>query len=494
MSETHDAIWKIGNETWSQLPGAGFRPHSIAGRALPVQQPDADFAFGARHCASCTPTRYFPPAFKFCTDCGGALVNAASAMQWLPPYGSGSITRNYTPQPAAPIPNIERLLASPRTAGPDIETGLARMPLPDRGGLTLFVGPFGGYRDALFAVSRSGGLWLWARRLSRWLALKPAAAPLGPLSLPSSFCNFAAIRAAQGPGDCLLLPADAGPTLLQIDAQRGEYSVTVGAGHALGGAAVLSGNAFMPVNVDGRLHLATLGSDKASWRNIASQIDLPASVYFAPPLIDDNNRRMVWISEAGFLEAQLPSASSLRVQWTAWPEQGRALLAFGPPYRDGTGDWQLLFSPQRESAYQDACFYQRLQPGSSAAKPVMMPRVSTGSRCFHYSVPVRAPWDKIDEARYGDQRRVFCPLMELDEKELIIGFLSVENYDEPLMDFFASHDAQLVDFCFLDSSGRYHPIARRKMEEPWHASVFFHDDALWLYLDSTAELLRWSCT
>lgn len=100
--------------------------------------------------------------------------------RWLPPYGDGSGSRVINERcKLSSAEEISSRLYSQLldTRQGDLNSRKLIIELPRKNGLNFLAANLGGHREALYALSREGSLFLWQRGSGKWPELLPRANP-----------------------------------------------------------------------------------------------------------------------------------------------------------------------------------------------------------------------------------------------------------------------------------------------------------------------------
>ncbi|WP_397455263.1 hypothetical protein, partial [Pseudomonas versuta] len=167
-------VWQLGNQEWLQSCDGTFSLNTVAGRKPAAELVDLDFLVGASPVPDGAPGNYLPPAFSVCPTSGKTLSKVVyqPARRWLPPYGDGSGSRviNERSKLNAAEDISSRLYAQLLdTRQGDLNSRKQIIELPRKNGLNFLVANLGGHREALYALSREGSLFLWQRGSGKWL-------------------------------------------------------------------------------------------------------------------------------------------------------------------------------------------------------------------------------------------------------------------------------------------------------------------------------------
>lgn len=474
--------WQLDEQLWAQTGDSTFTLVNVAGVTPDADLVDLDYAVGAKRAPSSSTDAYLPADFAFCPLTGQKLAPVAyqKDRRWLPPYGNGSGRRVVDDE--CDLDSAERTLASLyqhllASPGRDLDSSKQALAAPRKNGLNFFVGQLGGHRDALFSLSREGGLFLWQRGSHKWLAVLPRTTPIGRTSLE----NWAWGVALQGEGreQKLIVAGDEGATRVSVDPLALSYQVDRCAGRALGAPGDLAEHTFVPLALaDGSVCLASPGAEGGWTQHPVANATAAQMNRLSAPLRDPASRRLLWIGEQGYLVAQL--GESVQAQWLPWPIGATAKPELGPPFLDGYGWWQLLFDADGQS-------YLRL--GSQERRTIKGTRLGTGHLNYMFNVRLDQPWDEHDEHNNPMTREVRYPFIEFSRDRLLLS-LRVNRDSGSVQSLFDSDAAVDSEFC-LERIGEVALRLPLKVSKPWNAQWFFFDQALWLYIDSSGALFRW---
>lgn len=475
--------WDLDGDSWRQ-EGDAFVLESLDGIPRPEGLNDLDWLVGAHRTSS--GTGYLPRQFRY-SPFDGKQLQASSSSSWLPPAGGGAGGRILGGQAGAGLAALlERLDGHWRASGRSMQESAESIQPPAIDGLLYFCMDAGGYRDAMFALSRSGVLWLWQRGGRQWLPLRAEGARLSTHAFEPWAASMGALAGKRGSD--IVLAGDAGADCVSIDPVRMSYRLDRFAGKAIGAPGMLGDAALVPLWCGGMLQLATRGQD-AAWRAIPVAGEVGASEppgLLAAPIGTLGDQGLLWIGERGWLAAQA-QGGRIEARWNAWPAQHSARPILGPPFRDGSGDWQLLYgSHDRKWRYlllDAATPYEHVAPRAA---------VGTGRSCFQFNVKVGRPWQDFDH----DLHRIDYVLHP---------FLELESVPGAMLEMRAPLPAGRALTSFYDERARI-PVQygmalpgipnphhyQLDVARPWNVQWFVYDDALWLWIDERGKLLRWS--
>lgn len=472
----HAYEWSMDGQRWVQNAQGDFTLQQVASQPV-ADALDLDFAAGARLAPD--GRTYLPAAFSHCPRTGQALatVRYDPRRRWLPPYGNGSGRR--VVESSCALDGAEqtlqalcrKLLASPT---PSLNDHAEAVVAPRKNGLNFLVANLGGHREALFALDREGGLFLWQSRAKQWRPLLPQASPIGRCSLPN-WAWGVALR-LQGEQQHLILAGEEGACEVSVDPLSGRYRLQRCAGTALGAPGNLEARLLVPQRMpDGRTCLVERTADGWLEHPIEGAEALLGNL--SAPLSQPASRRLLWIGEQGYLSVRLDEG--VAAQWLRWPEGAKAMPEYGPPFVDGYGTWQLLFAESQQ-------YCLRLD---SDERKEGLARLGTGHLNLRFNVRLDTPWADNDEYTNPTTRDVIYPFVEFSDSQHLLSFCVRET--SGLQKFFA--DEQAIDTEYrLERLGEPPLRMLLKVARPWNAQWFFFDNALWLYIDSSGALYRWN--
>lgn len=475
--------WQLNSQLWAQKSDNQFALVNVASVQSDPDLVDLDYAVGAPLSPASNPPSYLPADFGYCPQTGTALAPVAyqKERRWLPPYGNGSGRRVVDDE--CDLDNAERtlaslyqkLLASPQR---DLNSSKQAVESPRKNGLNFFVGKLGGHRDALFGLSREGGLFLWQRGSQKWLSVLPQTTPIGRSSLES--WAWAVTLQNVGQNQTLILAGDEGATRVSVDPLTLKYQLDRSPGRALGAPGDLDEQVFIPLKLtDNTVCLASPRTDGGWDQYAVANADPALLTQLCAPLREPSSRRLLWIGEKGYLSAHL--GESVEAQWHNWPAGATAKPELGPPFLDGYGLWQLLFDDEGQS-------YLRL--GSDERTPIKGTRLGTGHLSYKFNIRLEHPWAENDEHINPTRREVVYPFIEFTTDKLLLSFC-VNLTSGSMQSFFDSDQAVDTEFR-LEQIGGAALGLQLKVSKPWNAQWFFFDQALWLYIDSSGALFRWN--
>lgn len=474
--------WTFGNQIWQQTPDGRFSLHSIAGVKTSDTRIDLDYLAGARLPAESS-SDYLPAAFRFCPQSGQELLPARGDRRnrWLPPYGNGSGLRVIADGELSAAQRIvgaifQRLQAD---GSPDLSRHSRDIDIQPLGknGLNFFVGDAGGYRDALFALSRNGALYLWLRDAEKWQQLQPSGMPIGQIELERWAWSVSLVPGQRGHD--LLIPGARAAVLVSVDPLNGIYRCRHYQGASLAGAALLADIHWMPLRMeDGSVQLVGCNGD--GWKALpVNEVVLKKSKGLSAPISDPTTGRVLWIGEYGYLSL---SQDDLKPHWQAWNNSATAMPQMGPPFRDGYGLWQLV-------AESESLVYQPLDPRSTQpSRSVKGYRLGTGHLSFNNNIRLEEPWNLHDENLERKTRDVVLPFLEFSGQSLLLSMRAEQSL--PLDEFFQVTQKVLVQYRLEAIGGKFLSMDAT-VSKPWEVQWFFFDEAMWLYIDSSGELFRW---
>ncbi|MCK9812959.1 hypothetical protein M1B35_02020 [Pseudomonas sp. MAFF 302046] len=473
--------WQLGDQQWQQVADGSFTLVSVNDVKPAPALVDLDYLVGARLTENDT---YVPSSFSFCPNSGKALkaIGYAPEKRWLPPYGDGSGSRvvsdachlDGAQQTVKKL--FERLQSS---AERDLNDSKQIIDLPRKNGLSFFAANLGGHREALFALGREGSLFLWQRGSEKWLELRPEGHPIGRNRLENWASSVSLCPAEHGQN--LLLAGDEGAVLVKVDPLNLKYRCQRRDGRSLAGPGDLEDQSFLPLVLeDGGVCLISPSAN--GWERYPVEgADAAQMTRLSAPIRDHASRRLLWIGEHGYLSMR--QGQALQAQWHPWPNGATAMPEQGPPFQDGYGLWQLIFTAEGQS-------YLQLDPGATdQPKPIKGYRLGTGHLSFKYNIRLERPWDIHDESITPTTREVVYPFIEFSTDKLLLSMRVEQN--STLDDFFKGE--QPVDAQYrLEQVGGSGFGLKAHVSRPWNAQWFFFDNALWLYIDSSGALYRWN--
>lgn len=473
--------WQLGDQQWQQTAEGSFSLSSVGGVKPPATLVDLDYLVGARLTESDT---YLPSSFAFCPNSGAALKAVAYQAQnrWLPPYGDGSGSRvvNDACHLDGAQQTVKQLFERlQNSAERDLNDSKQIIELPRKNGLSFFAANLGGHREALFALGREGSLFLWQRGSEKWLELRPEGHPIGRNRL-ENWANSVSLCPAEH-GQHLLLAGDEGAVLVKVDPLNLKYRCQRRDGRALAGPGDLEEQSFLPLVLeDGSVCLVSPSAN--GWERYPVEgADAAQMTRLSAPIRDHASRRLLWIGEHGYLSMR--QGQALQAQWHPWPNGATAMPEQGPPFQDGYGLWQLIFTAEGQS-------YLQLDPGATdQPKPIKGYRLGTGHLSFKYNIRLERPWDSHDESITPTTREVVYPFIEFSSDKLLLSMRVEQN--STLDDFFKSEQPVDAQYRLEQVGGRGFGLMAH-VSRPWNAQWFFFDNALWLYIDSSGALYRWN--
>ncbi|MFJ4089206.1 hypothetical protein [Pseudomonas psychrophila] len=477
-------VWQLGNQEWLQSCDGTFSLNTVAGIKPAAELVDLDFLVGASPAPVGAPGNYLPAAFSICPTTGKALSKVVyqPTTRWLPPYGEGSGTRviNERSKLNAAEDISSRLYAQLLdTRQGDLNSRKQIIDLPRKNGLNFLVANLGGHREALYALSREGSLFLWQRGSGKWLELLPTGEPIGRSRLENWAWSVSLHQDENT--QHLLLSSDSGATLISVDPLSLRYQTLRDDGGPLGGPGTLEGSSYLPQLKSNHVCIVYPASLYGWHRCLVEDADLERMTRLSAPILDAASRRLLWIGEYGYLS--LTQGSELKAQWHPWPNNATAKPEQGPPFLDGRGLWQLIFD-------NDGQRYLQLDPGATDLPiPIKGYRLSTGHLSFKYNIRLELPWGEHDENIEPTTRDVVYPFIEFTTQKRLLSLRVKQS--STLEAFFESRQPMDVDYCFEQIGDQQFSI-RARASEPWNAQWFFFDNAMWLYIDSCGALYRWN--
>jgi len=484
MPEKAKAVrWDMDGDLWRQ-EGDSFVLESLDGTPCPAFLTDLDWLAGAYPTAD--GMGYLPRQFRY-SPIDGEQLQSPQPSSTFPPVGAGKSGRILEGQASAELAALlGRLDDHWRATGRSMQASAESIPPPAIDGVLYFRTDAGGYRDALFALSRSGGLWLWQRGSRQWLALQAEGMRLSAHAFEHWAASVGVLPGKQGSD--IVLAGDAGADCVSIDPVRMRYRIDRLAGKAVGAPGMLGDTALVPLSCDGLLQLATRRPD-AGWRAIPIEGETGAGEphgLLAAPIGTLSGQGLLWIGERGWLIAQM-QGGRIEARWNAWPAQHSARPILGPPFRDGSGDWQLLYGSQdrkwRYLLLDGATPYEQMAPRAA---------VCTGRSSFQFNVRVGRPWQDFDHDLHR-MEYVLHPFLEL---ESVPGAMLEMRAPLPAgraLTSFYDERARIPVHYGIALPGIAHPHHYQlDVARPWNVQWFVYDDALWLWIDERGKLLRWS--
>lgn len=480
--------WTLDDELWTQNADGEFAPKAIAGAAV---RPEVDpvFALGAR--AAPDGRGFLPRKFQFCPRTGEKLRDcAASGFDWLPPAGNGSAWRVLESEPRAasgPAHILNKLLQAWESGLSTMESSKQSVLPPKQNGLVYMVANLGGYRDALFALSRAGDLYLHEGGSAKWLQILPEGKPLGRSSAEAFGW---AVQVMPGlHGSDLLVSLQGAVARVRVNPATLRYSVDSMECEALAAPAVIGGIPVVPFLESGKIFAATPRPEGGWLRTEICIAPRSAEAKFAAPVNDLSSNECFWIGEQGYLTI-IQSGATTSGGFHAWPDETFAKPAFGPPFRDGEGWWQLLYEPPGEGRFHEGRFYySRLGRALDGRRPVTGSRLGTGHLSYQFNVRLEQPWAEFD-AELQSLTHVVYPFIEFIPQDILLSFRAVKPRGS-LLAFFESSVRTDVAYR-VERIGGFSQSLPLAVTKPWEAQWFFFDDALWLAVDSQGALFRWA--
>lgn len=483
MSEKSKAAqWDMDGESWRQ-DGDSFVLASRDGIPVPEQLTDLDYLVGAYRKPN--GVGYLPRQFQY-SPADGKPLQKRGTLCWLPPCGEKSTGRLAAgPAGSALASILERLDGHWRTTGRSMQDTAETIKPPAIDRVLYFCADAGGCRDALFALSRSGGLWLWQQGSRQWLPLSAQGARLPSHSF--EHWNSAVVALPGGRGSDLILASDGGAECLVVDPIHLSYRLDQRAGKAVGAPGMLGNAALVPLLRDGGLRLA-MRQPGSEWSDIPVEGE-PAfgdgASMLAAPVGNVNGQGLLWIGERGWLSVD-GQRGQVEASWNDWPDNHVARPILGPPFRDGSGDWQLLYG-------SDDGKWRYLLLDAAMPSENLAPRaaVGTGRRSFQFNVEVGRPWQDFDHDLHRVEH-VLHPFLELEATGVILRMHAPLPARRTLTSFYDETARVPAQYGFsLPGDGRHHQY-QLDVARPWNAQWFVHDDALWLWIDERGRLLRWN--
>lgn len=474
-----DAEWHLDNDVWKQ-EGHRFEPLSLDGVAVPAGLSDLDYAAGAKPCSQ--HAGFLPRQFKFSPVDGTALPAVQQTLSWLPPCASSQGNRVCGDQSGQILGDLlPRLQARWRHDGSSMQSTAIAMDAPASNGLLFFSSNVGGHRDALFALGRSGSLWLWQRASKRWLQLRAQELQLGRHGF--EHWSAAVVSVPLDDGNAVVIANEAGADLVGIDPLRLQYSITRCTGKALGAPGMLADTALVPLYVQQQVQIAAYREGR--WHNLAVTGDVPTDMpLLSAPVVTANGHGLVWIGERGWLDLQ-EQGNEFVARWQAWPDGMTAPPVLGPPFRDGDGDWQQLRTQDRGMV--------SVLVGATLPREHELRRASagTGNSTFQFSVRVDRPWADYDPDDHPDALdHVIHPFIETEQSGALLFLRAQCERRISLLQFYDNRARQQVAYCVGWPASNHHSYSI-DTAEPWNAQWFVHDGALWLWVDDRGTLLCW---
>lgn len=475
--------WCLDNDVWEQV-GERFVLEQLAGNSVPPAITDLDYLAGARREAG--GSAFVPRQFRYSPLNGNPLANLTTSA-WLPPASSSQGNRLCDGDGGEALGQLlPALITQWQTPGRNMQASATTVDAPSSSGLLFFACDAGGYRDALFALVRSGALWLRQRSSNTWVALRARKQQLGRHSF--EHWSAAVVTLPGTHGSDIVLASDEGADLLQIDPVNLQYTLDRSPGAAFGAPGRLGAAALVPQR--GRKGCQVAVRDDGRWSSIRISGDMPEAMQLGAPVTTPNGHGLMWIGEQGWLLVR-EQGDAFEARWEAWPAGMIARPRLGPPYRNGQGDWQLLQNQDDKST----CAYL-LGATLRTEEPLKRLSVTTGAATFQLNVRVTRPWDDYDPDDHPDGlEHIIHPFLEaprLGQPGSALLFLRAANADRaPLVSFYESRQRHLVHYAAgwpLSPNQTY----TTESAEPWNAQWFVHDDALWLWVDDRGLLLRWS--
>jgi|APMI01.1.fsa_nt_gi hypothetical protein len=488
QGKSEDLRWDLEGESWRQEDDV-FILESRGGVQLSEHLTDWDYLAGAHR--RLDGAGWLPRQFQYSPTDGMSLPRVATqSMYWLPPCASNAGNRVCDGETDRRlIELLARLDTHWQTSGRSMQQSAEQIKPPLSSGLSFFCADIGGYRDALFALSRSGALWLWQRGSRQWLPFRPEGALLS--SHAFEHWAFSAVILPGRRGSDLVLADDGGAGYLCFDPVRLTYSLDRHPGKALGAPGKLGDAVLVPLLHDGRLQLAVRRPD-SRWQTVEVEIETVEAKrhwLLAAPVVTVNGQGLLWIGEHGWLLAQA-LGNEFEARWNTWPADRAARPILGPPFRDGEGDWQLAFGDGK---------WRYMLLGATLPTEHVAPRaaVSTGRNGFQLNISVRPPWKDFDHDlhRLEYVRHSFLESKAATNRDGVGAMLELRvKHRGTLTSFYESSARVFAEYGFTLPmvGGDVWHCYQLNVAKPWLAQWFVHDEALWLWIDEPGRLLRWS--
>ncbi|MBA1203950.1 hypothetical protein G7009_19700 [Pseudomonas capeferrum] len=477
VGDDREYEWTVDGQHWVQNAQGIFNLREMNGQTV-ADSLDLDFLAGARPAPD--GKGFLPAAFSHCPRTGKLLPPVAydARCRWLPPYGNGTGRRVI--ESSCGFDAAQHILASlldriGTSAQRNLNDHATPIAAPRKNGLSFMVANLGGHRQALFALDREGGLFLWQSRAEQWRTLLPDAAPIGRSSLPS-WAWGVALRNV-GERQHLILAGEEGACEISVDPLRGRYRLERCLGQALAAPGTLEDRLLVPQRLPGG-HLCLVERTADGWLEHPITGADPTLIGLSAPLSQPSSRRLLWIGEHGYLSVKI--GEQVEAQWLRWPQGARAQPEYGPPFVDGYGTWQQLFDEQGQYC---------LRLDSDERKEVRGSRLGTGHLSFKFKARLEAPWAENDEYTNPATRDVIYPFIEFSDAQCLLSFYVKET--SGLQKLF-EQDQPIDSEYRLERIGEPPLALFLKVAQPWNAQWFFFDNALWLYIDSSGALYRWN--
>ncbi|WP_313642728.1 hypothetical protein [Stenotrophomonas sp.] len=472
--------WCFENEQWAQT-GSTFKLEKLNGIKLSKELTDWDYLAGARQIFD--ENGYLPGRFAF-SPVSGKQLPAPVLATWLPTNGDGNANRLAPQSSSASFTKLVTALQQHwHASSTTMQQCAVTVKAPASNGLLFFSCNPGGYQSALFAIERSGALWLWQRGSQQWLQLRAKKLPLGRQPFDHGASTVVALHGQIGSD--LIFASEEGADFVRVDPVNLAYDVERARGQALAAPGQIDGVAMVPLHNGKSVEIAVRAKGK-SWYSIPATGEIPTITgKLGAPITSSDGSSLTWIGERGYLTVSR-IADSITAVWQPWPADQIARPLLGPPYRNGDGDWQLL-----QNLNSKVWTSRLLNNQLSTEHKLRRASTTTARSTFQLDVKVSRPWDDYDPDDHPDANtHIIHPFLEGERLSALL-YLRAPNERQTVLNFYENRAMQPAQYCIgwpITPANIYLFETAR----PWNAQWFVHDSALWLWIDDSGKLLRWS--
>lgn len=426
---------------------------------------------------------FFPPSFVHSPATGRMLdrPQTSEAQIWLPPNGNQDLTGGLVR--GGKLTRASLLL---RDAGPPLPAPPLEIKLPQQGRYRFLRACCGLRKAYLLALEPCAGmLFCLLPGRNEWTKLTPRAGHNTTTcsdGLPYAVWNVEALDLTGG--TILIWPSDSGLLALRPNLVSMTYDVELLApGRCVSPVlpvakrfAVLTEHAgsvsLVAAGIEGKPETLVSGVPHSNWISAA-----------ASPLDS------VWISEEGHVVASVARNQFEFIPWS--PPTVEPLLRYGPPYYAAdTRLWQQVLHPTASDGDQGLCF---VPLGRRTEDLHLSPtaRFLTGQSSIEIEQRLEGePWNEIRVAPGCHQLdEAVVPILEsVTDKSLLV--LRVDHKEGP-ESFLNNRGAYLTRFQVFEQHDDNRGFYSFRLTEPWIASAFIHEGALFIYHPDLPSIPGW---
>lgn len=438
---------------------------------------------------------FFPSEFKYCPYCGKTLASAEQLREiWVPPFGCGNGLRLLsTPINLASIP----IKKESTLRWVDQEPDSFSLPRP-RGNYEFIVGCLYTKSSVLIAFDRTtGSVDYFSPTENKWISLVPVhRRRIGESQLPNWSWSAAFIDGKAG----LAVPSSEGPVWITLDWARGTFTPIFGQGEAIGGAASIDGQVFIPVLLKQAIVVCGVDFKAGQWMQLGETqrkggCEDGEMRYLSVPVVDTGRQLIYWIGVDGLLTFDLTNHIC---SWRPWETDSypcRAVPELGPPYHDPSGSfWQICYDDYDNSQDQRAFRYYKLSGDESDREDVDGGRFSSGiTSCAKAYDLWEKPWSKKSLDQAGAIRVPLLCLDEVSKATIMAQFGSGSIL--PILEIIKDHRKTYQTELRIEFPNEL-PVHLRmpyafNIYTPWELRLFIYQHNLYVYSTEEAICYKW---